>query len=193
VCGERSGEFDRSLIGELGHGGKTFAAGIAAPFGRVEADMLRGLAEVAAEKGMSEIRLSPWRAFYLLVSDDDACTAVLGAARRLGFVTEAEHAVLRIEACPGAPACSSASLDTRTAALAISRLLPRLDGVRRVHVSGCAKGCACSAATDLVLVGGRDRFGVVRNGRADGAAESYISPHEIEHLPSLIARRRQAS
>jgi precorrin-3B synthase len=113
---------------------------------------------------------------------------VIGAARRLGFVTYVDDPMLRIEACPGAPACSSACIDTRAAALAISRLLPRLDGVRRAHVSGCAKGCACSEATDLVLVGGRDRFGIVRNGgRADANPDGFIFPHEIERLPSLIA------
>ena len=131
---------------------------------------------------MSEIRVSPWRAFYLPVSDEERSSRLLGEARRLGFVIDPDDAVLRIEACPGAPACSSAALDTRAAALAISRLLPRLDGIRRVHVSGCAKGCACSAPADLVLVGGRDRFGVVRDGRADATAESFILPHDLEPI-----------
>jgi precorrin-3B synthase len=164
VRGERSGS---ARLGALRDKDQVFAICIAAPFGRVEADMLRGLADAAAAAGVPEVRVSPWRAFYLPVS--------------------AEDPVLRIEACPGAPACSSAALDTRTAALAISRLLPRLDGIRRVHVSGCAKGCACSAPADLVLVGGRDRFGVVRKGRADAAPESFILPHDLDQLPALIA------
>ena len=41
-----------------------FAVGIAAPFGRVETDQLRKLAEVIAAHGVAEIRLSPWRALY---------------------------------------------------------------------------------------------------------------------------------
>jgi precorrin-3B synthase len=171
----------------LRHEGDVFAVGIAAPFGRVEADMLRGLADASADEGVSEIRVTPWRAFYLPVSDEKRSSRLLGEARRLGFVIDPDDAVLRIEACPGAPACNSAALDTRAAALAISRLLPGLDGLRRAHVSGCAKGCACSAAADLVLVGGRDRFGVVRKGRADGTPESFIGPHEFERLPALLA------
>jgi precorrin-3B synthase len=163
-----------------------FALGLAAPFGRVEAGMLRGLASAVAEQGVSELRVSPWRALYLPVSREEQSTALLRAAGELGFVTEADDPVLSIEACPGAPACHSAALDTREAALTISRLLPRLDGVRRVHVSGCAKGCACSEAADLVLVGGRERFGIVRNGRADGIPEGFIAPHEIERLPALM-------
>jgi precorrin-3B synthase len=166
---------------------RVFAVGIAAPFGRVKADMLRGLADAAAEQGGSEFRVSPWRAIYLPVSGEKKSAALLDEARWLGFVTEPDAPVLRIEACPGAPACSSAALDTRAAALALSRLLPRLDGIRRVHVSGCAKGCACSASADLVLVGGRDRFGIVRNGRADDTPESFIAPHDLERLPAVIA------
>ncbi len=149
--------------------------------------MLRGLAAAAAEQGVSEIRVSPWRAFYLPVSGDERSSRLLEEARKLGFVIDPDEAILKIEACPGAPACTSAALDTRAAAVAISRLLQRLDGVRRVHVSGCAKGCACSAAADLVLVGGRDRFGLVRNGRADGTPESFVAPHDLERLPALIA------
>jgi precorrin-3B synthase len=178
---------ERPAIGALRHEGDIFAVGIAAPFGRVEADMLRGLADAAAEQGVSEIRVSPWRAFYLPVSDEKRSSRLLGEARRLGFVIDPDDAVLRIEACPGAPACSSAALDTRTAALTISRLLPRLDGIRRVHVSGCAKGCACSTPADLVLIGGRDRFGVVRGGRADATPESFILPHDLDQLTALIA------
>ena len=44
--------------------GERFAVGIAAPFGRVETDQLRRLAEVIAAQGIEEIRLSPWRALY---------------------------------------------------------------------------------------------------------------------------------
>jgi precorrin-3B synthase len=185
--GDGGGNEERPTIGALKRCGEVFAAGIAAPFGRVEADMLRGLADAAAEQGESEIRVSPWRAFYLPVSDEKRSSSLLSEARRLGFAIDPDDAVLRIEACPGAPACNSAALDTRAAALAISSLLPRLDGIRRAHVSGCAKGCACSAAADLVLVGGWDRFGVVLKGRADDTPESFVAPHELERLPALLA------
>jgi precorrin-3B synthase len=184
---DRSGQ---RCLGALRDQGQVFAADVAAPFGRVEANMLLGLADWAAEQGVTEIRVSPWRAFYLPVRDEEKCASLLGEARRLGFVTDTNDPVLRIEACPGAPACSSATLDTRAAAIAISRLLPRLDGIRRVHVSGCAKGCACSATADLVLVGGRDRFGIVRGGRADGSIESFLAPHELGRLPEVIAAER---
>jgi precorrin-3B synthase len=70
--------------------------------------------------------------------------------------------LLRIEACPGAPACASATVDTRAEA----RRLAAMDLPGTIHVSGCAKGCARSAPADLTLVGHEGRFGVVRNGTA---------------------------
>lgn len=182
-------EFGRSQrIGVLKTGGQIVAAGVAAPFGRIEADALRGLAEVATESGVTEFRVSPWRTLYLPVTSDESGAQLLDAARKLGLATEPHDTVLKIEACPGAPACTSATLDTRAAALAIARLMPQLNGVRRVHVSGCAKGCACSEPADLVLVGGRDTFGVVRFGCADGIAESFVAPRDLDRLPALIAR-----
>lgn len=177
------------VLGVLARGGQTYAAGIAAPFGRIGSEMLIDLADAVEAAGAEEVRLAPWRAFYIQVGES-RLARFLEAARALGFVTEANDPVLRIESCPGAPACRSAALDTRAAARAVAGLMSRLSGVRRVHVSGCAKGCACSTAADLVLVGHGDRFGIVRGGRADEAPESFISPREINGLPELLAGRR---
>ena len=41
----------------------------------------------------------------------------------------------------------------------------------KVHVSGCAKGCAHHAAAPVTLVGGAGRYAVVRNGRAGDPPE----------------------
>jgi precorrin-3B synthase len=44
--------------------------------------------------------------------------------------------------------------------------VPGLLEAARVHVSGCAKGCARRAAADLTLVGKDGRYGVVIRGSA---------------------------
>lgn len=125
--------------------------GIAAPFGRLEAAQLSALVTVCAEAGASEIRLSPWRALYV-----DA------AVEGTGLIVDENDPLLRIEACPGAPSCTSATVDTRAAA----RRLAELGIAGTIHVSGCAKGCARSAPAETVLVGSEGRYGVVRNGTA---------------------------
>lgn len=142
-------------------------AGIAAPFGRLEAAQLRDLVALAANSGASEMRLSPWRALYFDV-------AITGA-ESLGLIVDADDPLLRIDACPGAPACRSSSVDTRRDAM---RLAARgFSGT--VHVSGCAKGCARSAPADLVLVGDNGRYGVIHQGTSRDKAERMVASEEI--------------
>jgi precorrin-3B synthase len=139
--------------------------GIAVPFGRLEARQFRDLLSLAPEGG--EVRLAPWRALYLDVPRD--------AARALGFIVDAADPLLRIDACPGAPSCRSATVDTRRDA---HRLAER-GFAGTVHISGCAKGCARSAAAGLVLVGEQGRYGVIHNGTTRDRVESYIAPAEL--------------
>jgi len=139
------------------------AVGVAAPFGRLEAWQLRKLADMAE----SDIRLSPWRAVYFK-----------GVVQEIGLIVDAGNPLLRIDACPGAPACASSSVDTRALAAAIAARRP----TGTVHVSGCAKGCARSAPADLVLVGEGGRYGVVRNGTARDRAERTVDAAEAVAL-----------
>ncbi len=153
-------------VGLLDLGSGRFAVGVAAPFGRVETDQLRKLAGEMAAFGVKQIRLSPWRILYAEVPGASAGNAILDAASAAGFIAESCDPLLRIEACPGAPACRSTSLDTRGDARRLAELLPRFGFEGTVHVSGCAKGCARSDAADLTLVGADGFYGIVRSGTA---------------------------
>jgi precorrin-3B synthase len=149
----------RRRLGRLGR-----FTGLAAPFGRLEASQLETL---CAAPGASEIRLSPWRALYI-----DA------AVENTDLIVDENDPRLRIEACPGAPACNSASVDTRAAAGRLAAL--GVDG--SIHVSGCAKGCARSAPADLTLVGQDGRYGVVRNGTARDPIIRTVAPDALTTL-----------
>jgi precorrin-3B synthase len=149
----------RRRLGRIGH-----YTGLAVPFGRLEAAQLRTLAETA---GASEIRLSPWRALYVDAEVDAP-----------GFIVDESDPLMRIEACPGAPACVSSTVDTR----ADARRLAAMGFAGTIHVSGCAKGCARSAPADLVLVGKDGRYGVVRNGTARDPAGRAIAPDILAAL-----------
>ncbi len=133
--------------------------GVGAPFGRLEAAQLRRL---AATPGASALRLSPWRALYLDAPPSDLA----------GLIVDEADPLLRIEACPGEPACASSSVDTRRAA----RRLAAQGFEGTLHVSGCAKGCARSTPADLTLVGIGGRYGVVRNGTSRDAFEKIVEP-----------------
>jgi precorrin-3B synthase len=132
-------------------------------FGRIEADALEALAAQAEACGARELRLTPWRAILAVgLSRDDAddLAARLGAS---GFLLDARDPRLAISACPGAPACSSALADVRALALALAADWRADAG--RIHVSGCAKGCALHAPA-LTLVAERDGFAWVDHGLA---------------------------
>jgi precorrin-3B synthase len=143
------------------------AFGVAAPFGRLEASQLQAFVALAAKAGASEIRLSPWRALYV--------DTPLEGAEALGLIVDNDAPLLRIDACPGTPACRSASVDARGDALRLAAM----PFTGSIHVSGCAKGCARSAPADLVLVGDRGRYGIVHNGTVRDAVERTIAPAEV--------------
>ena len=188
-----AGSLDRR-VGLLDLGSGRFAVGVAAPFGRVETDQLRELAGEMAASGVKEVRPSPWRMLYAEVRGASAGNAVLDAARSVGFITDPSDPLLRIEACPGAPACRSTSLDIRGDARRLAALLPRFGFAGSIHVSGCAKGCAKSAAADLVLVGLEDRYGIVRNGAAGDCPTDSASFAEFAANPGSVfasAERRR--
>jgi precorrin-3B synthase len=152
----------RRLLGRLGR-----FTGVAAPFGRLEATQLRMLVERCARAGASEIRLSPWRALYVDAAIEDT-----------GLIVDDDDPLLRVESCPGAPDCGSATVDTRSTARRVAAL--GIPG--SIHVSGCAKGCARSAPADLVLVGNDGRYGVVRNGTARDRVSRTVGRNELATL-----------
>lgn len=105
----------------------------------------------------------------------------------IDFITTPDDPLLRVDACPGAPACPSATVETRWLARKIAPVFARAapeDSRRSLHVSGCAKGCARARAADLTLVGRDGSFDVVRGGAAwDPPSCTGVAPHA---LPSLI-------
>lgn len=132
-----------------------------APFGRLTAEQLDGLADLSP----AGIRLTPWRAVVVPFPAPD----VPARLTAIGLLTDPADPRLAIAACPGL-ACSSGQVDARGAA---ERLAPRLVGRTRpgetlLHVSACSKGCARSGPAPLVLVGREGAFDLVIDGRADG-------------------------
>jgi precorrin-3B synthase len=174
----------RAGLMELGAG--RFAVGIAAPFGRVEADQVRMLTDAMAAHGVKEIRLSPWRALYAEVPSEQSGQGILVAAASIGLIFDPRDPLLQIEACPGAPGCQSTSLDTRGDGRRLAGLLPRFGFTGTIHVSGCAKGCAKSGTSDLVLVGAERRYGIVRNGTAQDFPARRFSFPDLAADPGKI-------
>jgi len=118
-----------------------------AAFGSLDAAALRAL---ICASSAAALRVTPWRLFLLEGAQPyDA----------KGFITDPDDPTLRAHACPGAPACAEATVDTRTLARALAPRHP--DGL---HVSGCAKGCAHPRPCATTLVGQNGAFDLVKQG-----------------------------
>ena len=155
------------------------AAGIAAPFGRLEAIQLRRLVDLAEMAGASELHLSPWRTVYVRTRDAAAGRALLDGADAIGLIVRDDDPVLRIEACPGAPDCVSSSVDARGDARRMAGLALAKSFNGSLHVSGCAKGCARSAPSDLVLVGNAGRYHLIRRATTRGPVERLVDVGDL--------------
>ena len=146
-----SGAVSSAPAGEsLRPGAHPMGAVYGLPFGRIDA------AELAAfvRTHRVALRLTPWR---MLLAEG------MAPAPAAAMVLEAAP-ILHVDACVGAPACPQASVATRDLA---ARLAPLVTG--RLHISGCAKGCARARAADWVLTGREGAFDLARNARAGAA------------------------
>lgn len=174
---------DRPIAGVIGDG-SAFALGL--DLGGASADDLDRGADLAERFGGGELRTSPWRALVLSRVAADAGAELAAAAQQAGFVVAADDPRLSIVACVGAPACASAHAPTRLDAQALAAR--PLSG--RVHLSGCARGCAHPASADFTLVAAPDGYGLVRDGRAgDPPIERGLSPQGAARL--LAAEPRE--
>ncbi|QJF53217.1 precorrin-3B synthase [Roseobacter ponti] len=146
---------------QVGTGAQGTLAGVA--FGQIRA---RDLRDSINANDIRAVRVTPWRAFLFAgdtVPDHPA------------FITDPADPLLRVDACPGAPACLQGSVETRALA---RRLAGNIPGT--LHVSGCAKGCARARAADITLVGRDGRFDLVKDGRAgDTPLRRGIAPDDL--------------
>ncbi len=117
-------------------------------YGQTDAAGLRALAGLT-----NQARTTPYRAFHV----PPGCNPT-------GFIADPDDPRLRIAACPGAPACASATTPTRADADFLAA-----QGIADVHVSGCAKGCAYPRA-GRTLVARDGRYDLVDHGRAGDPA-----------------------
>lgn len=118
-------------------------------FGRMEA---QSLIKLMVSSRAEALRVTPWRVLILEGAEPRDAE---------GFIKDAADPVIRADACPGAFLCPQATVETRELA---SRLASHIVG--RLHVSGCAKGCACARPADVTLTGCDGLFDLAFHARA---------------------------
>ena len=163
------------------YGQKTDFYGLGIPFGFLSAEQLEKLARLAAQHGVQELRLTPWRAILAVIaSDTTKCALPAGerfveALKAIGFIIAADDPRLNFAACVGGPFCSSASVAAPQDALSLVGLTSGL-----VHVSGCAKGCAHTKPARFTFTGRDGFYDLIENGKADAAPRVvHLAPEAL--------------
>ncbi|MCK1636807.1 precorrin-3B synthase [Bradyrhizobium sp. 157] len=148
---------------------------VGAAFGQVTHAALSDLA------GRSPgLRMTPWR---MILAEE--LREMPGCE---GLITQVDDPILRAVACSGAPACREAHADTRAFAAALA---PHIAADSRLHVSGCAKGCAHSGPASITLVATRDGFDLVRGGSTrEAPVLSGLNADRMIADPSVITGER---
>jgi precorrin-3B synthase len=170
--------------------GDTHALGIGVVFGRLNAQKLRLLADVA-EEAQGEMRLSPWRAIFLVARKID--NPLQDRLRDAGFILHDDAPIRAVAACSGKPACLHGTVDAQEDGFHLAPLARGLaDQGIALHVSGCAKGCAHAAQVPVTLIGTDNGYTLVFDGRAGDTPQlRNLSRPMIESLlPRLAALPR---
>jgi precorrin-3B synthase len=162
------------------------AMGLGLAFGHAHATTLEELTHAASDLGATGLRTAPGRALLIVGVTEDSAQRLADIAQRLGFIVRADDARRQIVACAGAPICAAAEISTRAIApsLAPNAAIAGADAPM-VHLSGCAKGCACPRSTALTVVGIEGRCGVVVNGSARDEPLVMLMP---DALPGALSR-----
>lgn len=141
--------------------------GLGAPFGRLTADQLALMGELAAERASGELRLTPWRVVLIPGVKPEKMPRIRPWIAGARFVFSPDDPRLAVVTCAGSTGCRNATTDARADGETLAATARRLakSGVT-LHVSGCEKGCARPGKTHVTLTARDGKYDLVRDGRA---------------------------
>ncbi|WP_165216916.1 precorrin-3B synthase [Affinirhizobium pseudoryzae] len=164
---------------------------VALPFGQIQSRQLSAFADHARRCGIESIKPAAEHTL-LAFGSGETCAALQTAAKTHGFITDEHDPLRQIDACPGAPSCQSARLDTHALGrFAAEESGELFDGSLRLHLSGCLKACAHPTAATLVFAGTDDATHLVIDGKTtDTPAKRLFPQTEAAALSALSALLR---
>ncbi|MCJ8518772.1 precorrin-3B synthase [Pseudorhizobium tarimense] len=159
-----------------------YALGLSPAFGQLTARELAALCVAAANAGIPTVKPALDHSL-IFFGGLQACQSLQHYAASEGFITVANDPRGAIAACPGSPACASATLATHDlAAHAVDEFGALLDGSFKLHITGCPKGCAFPQTSPLTLCGTAASISFIA-GRASDAP--FVAVKQVDVLTSL--------
>jgi precorrin-3B synthase len=167
----------------------TFAYGVGLAFGHADATSLQRLTEAAEASGARGMRAAPGRVLMVVGLTQQTAVSFAATAEALGFIVRTDDPRRHVVACAGAPICASASIAARALAPQIAAAAaPHLDGSFKIHISGCAKGCAHPAPAALTVVGMLSGCALIADGSTRDTPFKTVATNELPDAIAGIAR-----
>jgi len=157
-------ESRRAPVGIITASGVHVVAGM--PLGRTNPIQLRDVAKACATNGSNGLSISPWRSIVVECASVTAASGLVDGLEAAGLVTTADHPAHGVITCIGRAGCWQTELDTLLVAAEVIADRAAFGSLgETVHVSGCAKSCACHDAVAVTLLGRDDSsgFDIVRS------------------------------
>jgi ferredoxin-nitrite reductase len=130
--------------------------GVVLPVSRLTAEQMRGIANIAAEFGDGDIRLTVWQNLLISGVAEARAAEAEAAIAALSLSTKATSIRAGLVACTGNVGCRLAMSDTKRHAEAIAQWCEsrvQLDGPLNIHLTGCPNSCAQHYIGDIGLLG----------------------------------------
>lgn len=132
--------------------------GVPVVAGRVTADQVDEITNIAEEFGSGDIRLTVMQNFYLINIPNEKVGAVLERLAAIGLPVEASAITRGIVACTGIEFCNLAVTNTKDRAKSIARELDQTvkwneSAFFRINVNGCPNSCGQHWIADVGLQG----------------------------------------
>jgi ferredoxin-nitrite reductase len=172
--------------------------GVSIPVGKLPAQQMIALADVASRFGTGELRLTVWQNLLLPNIPDQQVDAAIAAIREAGLDCTAGAVMRGTVACTGNRGCRYAATDTKSHAVALANLLDARFPIEQpvnLHVTGCPHSCAQHYIGDIGLLGtkvaGEEGYQVVIGGGSDsdrGLARELIPAIAFAELPATMER-----
>ena len=143
--------------------------GAVVPVGIMTSKQMARLADLSANYGSGNLRLTPWQNVLIPDIPDGFVETVKRQLVRMGFHYESTNIAGGLVACTGNTGCKWSATDTKGQALALAAHLNKhlkLDQPINIHLTGCPNSCAQHYIGDIGLQG-------VRIGSGASTAEGY--------------------
>jgi ferredoxin-nitrite reductase len=174
--------------------------GVGIPVGRMTPKQMRQLADIAANFGKGELRLTVWENLIIPHIPDAFVETVKRSLNRMGFFTEPSATTSGIVACTGSFGCKYAAADTKADAVILSKALTKarldVESPVNIHFTGCPHSCAQHYCGDIGLVGAKLGDGtpgyhvVLGGGMGDeqGIAREIFRGVRSTEVPGLVEK-----